>query len=80
MLTRPSFDTLVNLRQTLMQLENQLDPSVDAVSIAELKRIVVQRIAELEAENAMEDETATAGAIREPKPPRKESAPGKTAA
>jgi len=59
MLSRPSAETIEVLRRTLLQVEQQLDPVFDAASIAELKRIVLQRIAELEIEQARELQIAS---------------------
>ena len=45
---RPLHDTLEALRATLQNLEKGLDPTQDATVVAELKRAVLLRIAELE--------------------------------
>lgn len=52
MLQRPHPETIEILRRTLLEVEQKLDPITDVASIAELKRIVLQRIAELEIEPA----------------------------
>jgi hypothetical protein len=44
----PSDDVLRLLRATLQKLENGLDPLHDAAAMAELKRLILLRIAELE--------------------------------
>lgn len=45
---RPVLDTIELLRRTLMEVERDLDPVSDAAALAALKRIVMNRIAELE--------------------------------
>jgi hypothetical protein len=52
MMIRPSNDVLESLRVTLQKLEHGLDPILDAAAMAELKRMVLLRIAELEAVDA----------------------------
>jgi hypothetical protein len=47
MVIRPSKDVLESLRVTLQKLEHGLDPTHDASAMAELKRMVLLRIAEL---------------------------------
>jgi hypothetical protein len=49
MVFRPSDDFLRLLRVTLRKLEHGLDPVRDAAAMAELKRMILLRIAELEA-------------------------------
>jgi hypothetical protein len=56
---RPTADTIEVLRRTLLEVEQQLDPVSDAASIAELKRIVLQRVAELEVEQASDLQIAS---------------------
>jgi hypothetical protein len=51
---RPSNDVLESLRVTLQKLEHGLDPIHDAPAMAELKRMVLLRIAELEAVDALQ--------------------------
>jgi hypothetical protein len=48
MVPRPKKDTLESLRVTLQQLEQTADPACDAESMAQLKRILMNRIADLE--------------------------------
>ena len=48
MLPRPALETIEILRRVLEQMER--DPRFDAESMAELRRILVNRIAELEAD------------------------------
>ena len=48
MAPRPKKDTLESLRVTLQQLEQTADPARDADSMAQLKRVLVNRIADLE--------------------------------
>jgi hypothetical protein len=57
MLARPALETIETLRRTLEQMER--DPRFDTESMAELRRIVVNRIAELEAERVLEPAAAT---------------------
>ena len=54
MVPRPAAETIATLRRTLLEVEAQLDPVSDAVSMAELKRIVLLRVAELETEQERE--------------------------
>ena len=54
MVSRPTDDVLRLLRRTLQKLEHGLDPLHDAHVMAELKRMVLLRIAELEAVNALQ--------------------------
>jgi hypothetical protein len=49
MVSRPSLDTLESLRITLQKLEHGLDSMRDPTVMAELKRSILLRIAELEA-------------------------------
>ena len=56
MLPRPAMETIEILRRTLEQMES--DPRFDAESMAELRRIVVNRIAELEADRVLEPAAA----------------------
>jgi hypothetical protein len=51
--SRPTENTIEALRLTIQQIEQTTDPSVDAQSVAELKRILLNRIAELEAVPAL---------------------------
>jgi hypothetical protein len=53
MVIRPSNDLLESVRVTLQKLEHGLDPIQDVPAMAELKRMVLLRIAELEAVNAL---------------------------
>ncbi len=55
-----------SLRLTLLKVEQSAEPEQDAEALAELKRILVQRIAELEAIQAIE--SAAAQTADEPKP------------
>jgi hypothetical protein len=54
MVSRPSPDTLESLRITLQKLEHGIDSMLDAAAMAELKRTILLRIAELEAANAVQ--------------------------
>ncbi len=56
MLSRPALETIETLRRTLEQMEG--DPHFDAESMAELRRIIVNRIAELEADRVLEPAAA----------------------
>jgi hypothetical protein len=51
-------DTIETLRNTLQKLEQNLDPTADAVALADLKRVVLNRIAELEIVKALAPEVA----------------------
>jgi hypothetical protein len=51
---RPAEETLESLRLTLLKVEQSAEPEQDAEALAELKRILLQRIAELEAIQALE--------------------------
>lgn len=46
--SRPTESTIEALRLTINQIEQTTDSNVDAESVAELKRILLNRIAELE--------------------------------
>lgn len=54
--SRPSCDTLRSLRITLQKLEQNSDGDEDASAMVELKRILLNRIAELEVVSALESE------------------------
>jgi hypothetical protein len=45
---RPNPDTIKSLCATLLRLEQALDPSYNEADLAELKRVILKRIAELE--------------------------------
>lgn len=51
---RPAHETLESLRLTLLKIEQSAEPEQDAEALAELKRILLHRIAELEAIQALE--------------------------
>ena len=53
MVGRPSVDTLESLRVTLQTLEQASSTMQDASALADLKRMVLLRIAELEAANTL---------------------------
>ncbi len=55
---RPVLDTIELLRRTLMEVERDLDPVTDAPALAALKRIVMNRIAELEFLQAQQSRSA----------------------
>jgi hypothetical protein len=50
---RPTTATLEGLRVTLRQLEENIDHVSDSTALTELKRILVQHIAELELQTAV---------------------------
>ncbi len=54
MAIRPSYELLEALRLSLQKLEQGIDPVEDVRVMAELKRMLVLRIAELEAQNTIE--------------------------
>jgi hypothetical protein len=58
MVSRPTLDTLESLRITLQKLEHSLDSMQDATAMAELKRSILLRIAELEAANSFQHDDA----------------------
>jgi len=51
---RPHFNTLESLRATLQKLEQSSDPGQDEASMAELKRVLLNRIADLELSQTLE--------------------------
>ena len=51
---RPTSDTLRSLRITLQKLEQNFDGDEDARAMVEVKRILMNRIAELEVVSALE--------------------------
>ena len=53
---RPARETLDSLRVTLQKLEQAADPVSDGQDVVELKRILLNRIAELEALEALQPE------------------------
>jgi hypothetical protein len=55
---RPTHETLESLRLTLLKIEQNAEPEQDAEALAELKRILLQRIAQLEAVEAIESAAA----------------------
>jgi len=60
---RPAQETVDSLRVTLQKLEQAADPVSDGQDVAELKRILLNRIAELETLQALQPEqVATAPA------------------
>jgi len=66
MKARPAHETLESLRLTLLKVEQTAEPDQDREALADLKRILLQRIAELEAVQAIESAAAL------------QSAPGQT--
>jgi hypothetical protein len=74
---RPAYETLESLRLTLLKVEQSADPDQDAEALAELKRILLQRIAELEAIQALElaaAQTADNPSPADPIPPESATA------
>lgn len=63
---RPTPETLESLRATLLKLEQTDDPPEAPKSISELKRILLNRIAELEILQALE--TSDAATDKPPEP------------
>jgi len=53
MVRQPICEKVESLRVTLNRLEQNAEPDGDAANLAELKRILLKRIAELEAEQAL---------------------------
>ncbi len=60
MTTRPARETLDSLRITLQKLEQTTDPASDGQDVTELKQILLNRIAELEALQALQPEEVAA--------------------
>jgi hypothetical protein len=54
----PINDTIEVLRRTMMEVERDLDPVCDAAALSALKRIVLNRIAELELYQCQENRIA----------------------
>ena len=54
MTPRPTRETLDSLRVTLQKLEQNADPASNGQDVAELKQILLNRIAELETLNALQ--------------------------
>jgi hypothetical protein len=66
---RPAHETLESLRLTLVKVEQSAEPEQDAEALAELKRILLHRVAELEAIEAIESAThATPESADQPNP------------
>ncbi len=63
---RPAHETLDSLRLTLLKIEQSAEHDKDAEAMVELKRILLRRIAELEAIQAVE--SASAQSADEPQP------------
>jgi hypothetical protein len=70
---RPTRDTIESLRLTLERVEQSIDPSADAQEIAELKRILLARIADLEAVTALEAQSPMSSAVVTAEEPTKET-------
>jgi len=67
---RPTRETLESLRVTLHKLEQATDPASNGHDVAELKQILLNRIAELETLNAMQpEEAASTPAVPSDLPP-----------
>jgi len=71
MKARPAHETLESLRLTLLKVEQTAEPDQDREALADLKRILLQRIAELEAIQAIEVQAGESAAALQ-------SAPGQT--
>jgi hypothetical protein len=63
---RPAHETLESLRLTLLKIEQSVEPDHDAVALADLKRILLQRIAELEAIEIIESVSTANAQIPDP--------------
>jgi hypothetical protein len=61
---RPAHETLESLRLTLLKVEQSAEPEQDREALAELKRILLQRIAELEAVQALEIQALESAAVQ----------------
>jgi hypothetical protein len=62
---RPAHETLESLRLTLLKVEQTAEPDQDREALADLKRILLQRIAELEAVQALEIQALESAAVLE---------------
>ena len=51
---RPVTETIAILQRTLDEIERDLDPVSDGMALGELKRIILNRIAELELESVLQ--------------------------
>lgn len=83
MTARPARETLDSLRVTLQKLEQTTDPASDGQDAAELKQILLNRIAELEALQALQPEEVAAALAPSELPPiavtTEDEAPNETA-
>ncbi|MGA9669003.1 MAG: hypothetical protein WBQ94_07335 [Terracidiphilus sp.] len=70
MIPRPLPTTLESLRATLQKLEQTSDPNLDEASFGELKRIILNRIADLELSQTLEQARGEAAEPTQPEPPR----------
>jgi hypothetical protein len=66
MKARPAHETLESLRLTLLKVEQSVEPGHDEEALAELKHILLQRIAELEAIQVVESAEAQIAAKPDP--------------
>jgi hypothetical protein len=66
MITRPSFETIESLRRTLQKLQETSDTVEGVASMADLKRILLNRIAEIEVTMALAPAAAEAAKISDP--------------
>jgi hypothetical protein len=69
MTPRPTRETLDSLRITLQKLEQTADASSNGQDVAELKQILLNRIAELETLNVLEPDEAGAASAPSDLPP-----------
>jgi hypothetical protein len=69
MTPRPSRDTLDSLRVTLQKLEQTTDATSNRQDIAELKQILLNRIAELETLNMLDPQEAVPASASSDLPP-----------
>jgi hypothetical protein len=76
MKVRPAHETLESLRLTLLKVEQTAEPDQDIEALADLKRILLQRIAELEAVHAIEVQAIEVRALESAA--ALQSAPGQT--
>jgi len=69
MAVRPTYETLESLRVTLQKLEQTTDPASDGQDVTELKQILLNRIGELEALQALQPQEVASAAAPSDLPP-----------
>jgi hypothetical protein len=69
MAVRPTHETLESLRVTLQKVEQTTDPASDGQDVTELKQILLNRIGELEALQALQPQEVASAAAPSDLPP-----------